>query len=149
MLAALKALGDGVDRELANELQAAVEPIVARTRTLTPRGPGVIATAKHPSDKLPHLADTIYGTARGRFAEIVSSHPAGPVFEYGGDIRPRGGGARAGSFVQDAKGPRKASSQVISIPQVGMAHKAAATELPGLQRDLEARLDALARRVGL
>jgi hypothetical protein len=131
LLTALKAMGDGVDRELTTELQAAAEPIAAGARRGMRRGEGPRANAKNPSDRLPHIADTIYATAAGRFAQIVSPHPAAVVFEYGGSIRPR------------------SRKQRIDIPELGMAHKAADAALPDIERDLERRLDALAARLGL
>lgn len=132
MQQALTQFGNGLERELAIQLQQAVEPIVAGTRARTPRGPGPRIAAKNPNDRLPHLADTIYASAHGRYAEIIAAHPAGGLFEYGGSIRPRG--------------PR---SKRIDVGQHAMAHKAADADLPRLERDLERRLDALAARVGL
>jgi hypothetical protein len=121
----------GIDRELAAELQASAEPIIAGARVGMRRGPGPRANAKNPNDRLPHIADTIYATASGRFAQIVSSHPAAIVFEYGGSIRPH------------------SPLQRIDIPELEMAHKAADQALPAIERDLERRLDALAARAGL
>lgn len=128
---ALKLYADGADRELTAELQAAAQPIAAGARARMRRGPGPNPLAKNASDRLPHIADTIYAVASGRFAEIVSPHPAAIVFEYGGSIRP------------------KSRKQRIDIPELEMAHKAAEAGLPALEKSLERRLDALAERAGL
>lgn len=159
LLAALQTMDDGLDRELAAELQAAAEPIAAGARAGMRRGPGPRANAKNPNDRLPHIADTIYATASGRFAQIVSPHPAAVVFEYGGDIHPRqnlvfkarpeGAPRRRGKGSLASAVQGGGVDQTIRIPQLEMAHKAVTEQLPAIERDLERRLDALAARVGL
>lgn len=121
----LDAVEHGIGRLVPAAVAAAAEPIVARARALTPVGPG----PRGPGDALPHIAATLYAQPRGSGAAIVSTHPGGPVLEYGGTIAPRG--------------------TPITIKSQAMAHRAADATLAAVDRDLEQRLNALLREHGL
>jgi hypothetical protein len=115
----------GLGRELSALLRSGVDSVARKTSGLTPRGPGPQSLR----DNLPHVAETISGVAIPTGVAVVSSHPAAPVLEYGGTISPRG--------------------VPITISQHAMAHRAGDAELPRLERDLTARVDALLRAHGL
>lgn len=132
MYDALQEFEDGLERVLVGELVAVAEHAVPRARALAGRGPGPRADARNPNDRLPHIGDTIYATPAGRAAAIVAAHPAGGLLEYGGTIQPRGH-----------------ASQRISFRARAMAHRAVDEQVEAAERDLEARLDRLAARVGL
>lgn len=122
---ALSGLSDGMDRELAAALQQTAQAVVPEARRLTPRGPG----PQSARDNLPHVAETIFATAAGRFAQIVSPHPAAGWLEYGGTVHP--------------------NRHRITIAGHAMAHRAAESQLDRLESELEERLVGLYVRHGL
>lgn len=118
----LEAVQIGLGRQVASAKSEASGIIAGRARRLTPVGPGPIAGAKHPDDRLPHIRDTIRGTARG----VVTTHPGGLVHEWGGTIRPRGA--------------------PIQIRRSAMTQKGAAREQARVERLLDRRVDELLDR---
>lgn len=115
----------GLGRELTALLRSEGDVIARRTVPLTPVGPG----PQSPRDNLPHVASTISGAAIPSGVAVVSSHPAGPVLEYGGTIAPRG--------------------TPITIKQHAMAHKAGELDLPRLESEVSRRVNALLAAHGL
>src|SRR5262245_38635579 len=82
---------DGLNRAIGDPVADAPEPIAKAAGRYMIRGEGPNPRAKAGGDdRLPHIADTITAQRSGLTAAIVSSHPAAPVFEYGGTIAPRG-----------------------------------------------------------
>jgi hypothetical protein len=115
----------GLGRELAALLRSDVATVARKTSSLTVRGPG----PRSLHDNLPHVAETITGVSIPTGVAVVSSHPGAGVLEYGGTISPRG--------------------VPIKIDEHGMAHAAGEAELPGLERRLTQRIDALLAAHGL
>lgn len=111
----------GLGRELNAILRDAGDTVARKAKPLTPRGPG----PRSAGDNLPHIADTISGAALPTGAAVITSHPAGPVLEYGGTISPRG--------------------HPITFEAHAMAHKAGEAQLPRVERDVTRRIDDLLR----
>ena len=125
----LKMIERGIGREVTAAFRTAGMVVAARTAALTPRGPGPRAGAKNPNDRLPHVADTIRAGTKGKAITVRSTHPAAPVLEFGGTIRPRGA--------------------PIHFRARAMAKTAGERTTADLERELERQLDALLRRHGL
>lgn len=113
----------GLGREVSKVKRDAADEIAKAARPLTPRGPGPIAGRKNPSDALPHIADTIKGSARG----VVSDHPAALVTEFGGTIRPRGSD--------------------IQIHAAHMAEKAGDAKVRDVERQMQQDVERLLSRI--
>lgn len=121
----LDAVSLGLGRELARVMREGADSVLPAARSFTPYGPG----PQGGRDNLPHIRDTLSARATATTATIVSSHPAGPVHEYGGRIAPMG--------------------VPITIRQSAMAHRAGEQELPRLERELVSAIDALTAKHGL
>lgn len=115
----------GLGRELTALLRSEADTVARATKPFTPLGPGPTSA----KDNLPHIADTISGAALPTGAAVVTTHPGGPVLEYGGTISPRG--------------------HPITFKQHAMAHKAGEAQLPRLERDVTQRINDLLRTHGL
>jgi hypothetical protein len=124
----LESVDVGLGRELGAIRRDAADLVARRATRLAPRGPGPIAGARHPDDRLPHLADTIAGKVSG----VFSSHPGAIVHEHGGTIAPRG--------------PRV---QTIRIPRSAMAHRAGVQMAARVEDLMADRVDALLKTAGL
>lgn len=119
----------GLGRIVGQVLKAYTAPIAAEARTLAPYDPA--HDKNHARDGLPHLRDTIrQGGTSALSATIVSSHPAASIFEWNDDTRP-------------AIAPRGVP---LTIKTVAMAHRAFENQLPRLERDLQDKLDQIARK---
>lgn len=124
----LESIQVGMEKRVGAVRREAADIVAGRARRLTPVGPGPIAGAKHPDDRLPHIRDTI----AGRVAGVVTTHPGGVVHEHGGTIAPRG-----------------ARVQTIRIAKSAMARKAGARETPRIEALLARRFDELLAQAGL
>lgn len=121
LYADLLAAGEGVEKELTHELSDAAHKIADDAKPHMRLGtedwavrPGQV--------QLPHIRDTYTVTARGLVANVVSSHPAAPVWEFGGQIHPR---------------------QTITIPREAPVHQAALEDLDLIERNLRSAVDRL------
>lgn len=104
----LDAVAVGLGRQVGKAVALAAQPVAAATARSAPFDP------EHRADRpdgLGHLRDSFTARSLGPIgAAIVSTHPAAPVFEFGGTIAPKG--------------------VPITIRAVEMAHKAAVEQAP-------------------
>jgi hypothetical protein len=113
--------------KLSEALVTAADTIVRAVPAFTPYDTHHNADRK---DHLGHLRDTFDARKAGAgTVAITSTHPAAPVFEFGGTIRPKGAPIR--------------------IKQAQMTLKAATEQAPVFQRQLEAKVERLLARHNL
>ena len=93
----------GLGREVNRVARAMAYPVVAETARNAPFDP---EHRGHPDDDLPHIKDSFSVRVIPGGAAIVTSHPGGPVWEFGGTIYPQG------------------PDQPIDIPEYAMARRA-------------------------
>jgi hypothetical protein len=120
----LDAVALGLGREVTAALREAGDTAARVTKTYTPVGPG--PHASNAGDLLPHIRDTIAGSATATTANVYSTHPGAIVHEYGGTIAPSG--------------------HTFRIRESAMAGKAGQQALGEIERDMERRLDGLLRQ---
>jgi hypothetical protein len=136
----LESVRVGLGRRITTVLRRALGPITAATIQNTQRGRGPsehgrtviengVPITLPPKDVLPHIADTISGSVRGEVLRIVTSHPGGPVLEYGGRVAPRG--------------------TLITVHTFAMAHRAGEARVEQLVHDVESAINALLTEHGL
>jgi hypothetical protein len=126
---ALNSVELGLGRQVGQILKAYAAPIAREAATLAPYDPN--HDKNHARDGLPHLRDTIrQGGSSALAATIVSSHPAASIFEWNDGVTP-------------AIAPRGVP---LTIKTVGMAHKAFEHQRTRLERDVQDKLDQLARK---
>jgi hypothetical protein len=111
----------GLGPAAGRAVRSTAEIVAGATPALTPVDPGHRADRK---DHLPHLAET-YATATisATAAAITTSHPGGPVHEYGGTIAPKG--------------------KAITIEASAMAHRAFDQQADRAEENLARNVDRL------
>src|SRR5256885_301971 len=113
----LEAVELGLGRELSAALKEGAELALPRARELTPEGPGPNGPGEN---ALPHIAETLEATTVGGTAgAIATSHPGGPVNEYGGHIQLNRG--------------RERGELRIDFRPHAMAHQAGEEKLPEIE----------------
>jgi len=115
----LDAIRAGLAQALDEARREAAAIVAEGARANMRYGPGPNPNAKHPSDWLPHIRDTIFAGGRG----VHTTHPAGRLWEIGGVIAPRG--------------------YAIRIPRLAMAERAAEGNDARVERILERRVGDL------
>lgn len=121
----LVAAGQGLDKQLTGELERGARDIADASRKFMREGEGVGRFKGSTGAELPHIRDSYTSTARGLVANVISTHPAGPVWEFGGTIAPH------------------SPKQVIRIPHLAPVHLAALEELDLIALHLQAAVDRL------
>lgn len=117
-------------RRLARDLRAMNPEAGGEMRELIRSSVGIVAArarARAPV-RTGRLRDSIKPAVRGTRGAVVSRLPYAPVHEFGGEIRPHGGAVR--------------------IRRREMVHGAIREQRGLVERDLQRRFDALARRHG-
>lgn len=126
---ALNSVEVGLGRQVGQILKAYAAPIAREAATLAPYDKN--HDKNHARDGLPHLRDTIrQGGSSALAATIVSNHPAAAIFEWNDGVTP-------------AIAPRGVP---LTIKTVAMAHRAFEHQLPRLERDVQDKLDQVARK---
>jgi hypothetical protein len=121
----LDAVRVGLSKELVAIRREAAGIVADQTARNMRRGPGPKITATTPEEsdnRLPHIADTIYGIAAG----VKTRHPAGLVWEHGGVIAPNG--------------------SPIRIPKLAMAERAGETKRGDIERVMARHINDLIER---
>lgn len=126
----LDAVQIGLGRQVNKALATSAKPIAALARDLAPFD----ATHRgwrwnHPYPDPGHIRDNIKARGAAYGAAIVSTHPGGPVHEFGGSIAPRG--------------------KPIQIERTAYTQKAGATLGERVERDAMDALDELLDRHNL
>jgi hypothetical protein len=123
----LESVALGLGKQLADALVTAADTVVRAVPAFTPYDTHHRGDRK---DHLGHLRDTFDARKAGAgTVAIVSTHPAAPVFEFGGTIRPKGAPIR--------------------IKQAEMTAKAARAQGSAFERQLEAAIERLLARHNL
>jgi hypothetical protein len=156
----LRAMGDDLDLTIRRVLRAGAADIADLSKSYMRHGhlggswpsssaarlfPGLIAGyygSSGPETSTPSLMGNTTDPRSAVSATVWSTHPAAPVWEWGGDIHPA-----AGSFLHQVfkQHPHMAAGfQVIHIPRLNPVVRAGDQHQPALERDLD---DAVTRLV--
>lgn len=140
----LRALADDLDRPIRQVLRHAVEDIVDLSRSYMRKGfrGGSWPTSSAARD-FPGLIAGYYDSSVALVSATVwSTHPAAPVWEWGGDIHPASGAAhwifKAHPGMAEAMG-----HQVIHIPRLQPVTRAGEQHLPVIEREMDDALTSL------
>ena len=143
----------GVDdrvADLARDLKAAGDSLAAgQLRDVLLQGAQQIATAAAPimgygqpswpkssGAELPRIADSYIATAAGQSAAVATTHPGGPVWEFGGQIAPAAG--PGGVTAARASGH---PGEVLRIPRKGPAELAALSQIEAVTANVTRHVD--------
>jgi hypothetical protein len=142
----LRALGDDLDKPIRDTLGEYAEKIKDIGAGFMKHGHGSWPTSSAARD-FPGLIADYYDTRVSTLsANIGTTHPGGPVWEYGGDIHPAAGSAKHAA-IRGLRGPRRAmlerGHQVIHIPRWMPMTRAADQEAPAFERALGDAVDRL------
>lgn len=125
----LESVEHGLGRTLTDVLRKTAGIVADTAPRFTPYDPAHDYTRK---DGLPHLRDTFGARAAGGTATVTTTHPGGPVHEFGGTIAPRSHGVTG-------------HGADIHIKPSQMAHRALDAVQDRVSADLADRLERLVR----
>jgi hypothetical protein len=144
----LRSLGEGLDKPIRDTLTEYVEKIrdigAGFMRHGQPSWPSSSAAAKYGS--FPGAIASYYDTRTSTVsANIGTRHPAGPVWEWGGDIHPRAGALHE---MFKSHPEQAAGHQTITIPRLQPMVRAADQEADAFERALDDAVDRLIAEYG-